>query len=492
MPWMIAVVSITTLPFAELVAANLRSPLSTMVAVLWLVTVTMGAGFVGLVWRLSGAAAARRTATFLVPLLWLFFHHPMVAATLDTAGFRDSDSALAWGAIAAAAAAAMVVLSRRRVVQTYVAVFSVASLVVPLVAVLAGSGTSPATQLPTGEPLETGPFRHTPNVYYFVVDGYPRADVVTREAGLQIDPFVDHLESQGFVVSDSALANYPTTFLSLASTLSTSYVVDEFDPLGDFASYYDLIRGDNPVVATFTASGYRYVHSYSWDTLACAGHEALCIGDGGLIDESVWGVVRSTPLSPVVEGLTDPTTLLRRYADPVTATDRVLADPTLEPFFLFAHLLQPHPPHVWHADCSTRPTRWQATYWRDPGAFAGTVACLNQRLTTAVDAIVDKDPHAIIAIQGDHGAAFGEFDWHEMSDRDLAQRMPVLSAIRLPTRCRDSVPDDLTPVNTFRLVFACLADQDPVLLDNRHYWGQYGFDHVERINEERLSRLNPP
>jgi hypothetical protein len=71
-----------------------------------------------------------------------------------------------------------------------------------------------------------------------------------------------------------------------------------------------------------------------------------------------------------------------------------------------------------------------------------------------------SDASALIILQSDHGTAFrGQLqkppaDW---SDADLHERFGALNAMRLPKQCRAMAADDLTLVDTFPLVFSCLA-----------------------------------
>ena len=72
----------------------------------------------------------------------------------------------------------------------------------------------------------------------------------------------------------------------------------------------------------------------------------------------------------------------------------------------------------------------------------------------------EADADALIILQSDHGAAFGgqfekpSTDW---SEADLHERFGALDALRLPEPCRTLVAPDLTLVDTFPPVFACLT-----------------------------------
>ena len=99
----------------------------------------------------------------------------------------------------------------------------------------------------------------------------------------------------------------------------------------------------------------------------------------------------------------------------------------------------------------------------EPGGAAGVrrATHLRQPQTLALlDDITQADPGAVIVLQSDHGTAFrGQFQkaptaW---TDEDLHERFGALNAMRLPSLCRAMTTEDLTLVDTFPLVLACLS-----------------------------------
>ncbi len=75
----------------------------------------------------------------------------------------------------------------------------------------------------------------------------------------------------------------------------------------------------------------------------------------------------------------------------------------------------------------------------------------------------------MIIISGDHGPRLGLSGATEGKVLlDGEKFLSAFNAIRLPAACAElDVPDDMTLVNTFRIVFACLTDQPPDLLEDR-------------------------
>lgn len=59
-----------------------------------------------------------------------------------------------------------------------------------------------------------------PNIYYIIVDGYGRSDVLKDLYGADNSDFITFLERRGFFVATDARSNYSKTILSLASSLN--------------------------------------------------------------------------------------------------------------------------------------------------------------------------------------------------------------------------------------------------------------------------------
>ena len=73
-----------------------------------------------------------------------------------------------------------------------------------------------------------------PDIYFIVLDGYARADVLAKYYGFDNGPFLEGLRQRGFQVSDASRSNYNWTFLSLGSSLNLDYIQalvgDDLDP----------------------------------------------------------------------------------------------------------------------------------------------------------------------------------------------------------------------------------------------------------------------
>ena len=86
-----------------------------------------------------------------------------------------------------------------------------------------------------------------PDIYFIVLDGYARADILDEYYGFDNSPFLDGLRARGFQVSDASRSNFYWTFLSVGSSLNLDYVQallgDALDPESrDRSQLYRLLR----------------------------------------------------------------------------------------------------------------------------------------------------------------------------------------------------------------------------------------------------------
>ena len=102
----------------------------------------------------------------------------------------------------------------------------------------------------------------TPDIYYIILDGYTRGDVLKDIFKYDSSSFLDKLEKKGFYIADKSSANYGHTTSSLASSLNMNYMdklIKNLDTHStDRAISANLLK-DSAVRKFFTQKGYKYV-----------------------------------------------------------------------------------------------------------------------------------------------------------------------------------------------------------------------------------------
>lgn len=341
------------------------------------------------------------------------------------------------------------------------------------------SGTSAVVQ--QGVPQLESSGRPLPDIYYIILDGYARNDVLEAVYGFDNSAFTGYLKQRGFYVAERSHSNYAMTFLSLASSLNLSYVNDVAAQIGPQQltrqPMYALIRR-NLVARTLKSAGYRTIHiDTNW-----AGTETSEVADirYSAVPEMLRGefmevLMRSTMLRPLVPGVAQ---------THLYALEKLQKIPQIEgPTFTFAHILLPHNPYVFDRHGNIRHDVRLALHfetktggWRNKRDYLGQLIFLNRKMREVIDRLIaDSATPPVIIVQADHGSATyrrGNVPAEGQTDL-IRERMPILNAYLVPDACKKRLYPSISPVNSFRLLFATLFGADLEPLPDRQYFSWY-------------------
>jgi hypothetical protein len=335
---------------------------------------------------------------------------------------------------------------------------------------------------PTLPPLVASPGMTLPDVYWIILDGYTRADVLAEVYGLDNEPFLDALRDRGFVVADGSYSNYPATHLSLGSTLQMRYLTPELAARRPLRDYVELIR-DGEVQERFKSLGYRYVLVRSiWQGTADSPLADVRLGLGPAFGGEFTAAVVERSL---VRAVAPPTSVAASHLAAFDDLETIPDDPA--PTFTMAHMVLPHPPFVLDRDgrilsnVATLTGSWART--EDRAGYAEQVRFANRRFLEMIDSIrADSAAPPIVIVQGDHGVFGAHYEVDDVR-RSRVARLAILNAYLVPDAMRSRLYPSISPVNSFRLVLSVLGGQDPVLLPDRHFAydgpARDGFEEVE-------------
>ena len=346
-----------------------------------------------------------------------------------------------------------------------------------------GADDAPAEELSA---LELAPpdANDLPDVYYIVLDRYAGSTALSETYGFDNEPFLTALEERGFRVARQAHANYIKTPLSLASVLNLDFVdaealEAEATDGKDRGPIHRVLGERLAVPAALKELGYRYVHLGNWWTPTADNVDAdrVFVYDGQ--DEFTSVFLQSTLLRALSTDAapTDPwdwPALREHTRYQLRTLDSITGMPG--PKYVFAHLLVPHPPYVIDADGSAM-DREQVADQGDAVSYLRYLRYGNERMLATVDRILaESGDDAVIVIQADEGpfpARYedGEwgFQWRDATDEELEEKFGILFAMRVPGADLDAAgfTDDITSVNTFRVVFNARFGTDLPMLPNR-------------------------
>jgi hypothetical protein len=129
------------------------------------------------------------------------------------------------------------------------------------------------------------------------------------------------------------------------------------------------------------------------------------------------------------------------------------------PKFVVAHINCPHPPYVFGPEGEEIPSKdWLNT--GDKPFYLGQYIFISTQIEKVTDALLKKSEISpIIILQSDHGARVplpvGAYEYQK-----------ILNAMYLPGMDYDILSDNISPVNTFRLIFNHYFSADYPLLED--------------------------
>ena len=331
-----------------------------------------------------------------------------------------------------------------------------------------------------------------PNVYYIILDGYPRNDVLKKHLDFDNSEFINFLKQREFYVAENSYSNYSLSSTSIPATMNMNYINFLADELGEDSRSYDPLLGkdfglyaDNQVIKNFKSMGYKvakigsvpmYLHEIPLADLSSC-YKSIHLMDNRLFDT----VARTSMIGYFIE----------RWSEDLQRQIIICAFEELpkissyyeEPVFVWSHIMLPHFPLIFGANGEPVTPGESLLVMNNPHVFEGTDSSWNikqqflQQLQFAnkksmelVDKILKNEKQSIIIIQSDHGSAF-DVNLHDPTDDDVHQRLSNINAIYFPDeKPREILMNDTTNVNTFRIVFNSYFGSDYDILEDRIYW----------------------
>ena len=325
-----------------------------------------------------------------------------------------------------------------------------------------------------------------PDIYYLILDGYGRADILRESYGFDNSDFLSALTERGFFIGESSRSNYMQTALSLASSMNLEYVNFLSKADNDSrAPAYELLEASRLRI-TLDEAGYEIVNIASpilftqftnFDQYYTPGNPVLT--------EFEKLILSTTALAPLMK---DSEILLPGHESHRVYTlhsfDKLgdlAASPG--PKFVITHVVGPHPPFVFDADGN--PIQSDQPYVvNDATGFPGSrqdyihgyieeLNFINTLTLRSVDIILKNSTRpVIIIIQGDHGpGAYTNLNIEEVSCHH--ERSAILNAYYFPDQNYAALPVDITPVNTFRFIFNQYFETRLPLLENHVYFSYW-------------------
>ena len=333
--------------------------------------------------------------------------------------------------------------------------------------------------------LHQDEIRNYPDVYYIILDGYMSSNSLNEFLNYENQEFVSYLTNKGFDVNDKSYSNYPSSILSITSTLNMMYLNFLAEEQTGHIKIPKEMYIENTVMQNFKSAGYKIINiqrpfpymvsSSLFDLEVCERNK--------YVDSQLLNMTIKTSILVI---------LLEKW-EQHELRDAALCDFAElskqqqkfdEPIFVFSHILIPHPPFLFDSEgnpiSSARPEGLES--WQNKEGYINSIKFANKKIMQVVDELLtDQENHPIIIIQADHGYGF-DIDSSKPNKESLEQRMSILSAYYLPGIEENLSDDVITPVNTFRTIFNSYFNTDYDLLKNKIYLDDSNVGYVDVTN----------
>jgi hypothetical protein len=293
-----------------------------------------------------------------------------------------------------------------------------------------------------------------PDIYYIVPDSYDTARSVSEQYNYDNSPFVNWLISKGFFIASESKSRYPVTYLSLGSSLNMEYIPDT-----EAVEVVHQKINHNKVANLLKAYGYKYIHIGSWWSPTMYTSDAdvnvsfYKTTEHGTAPVEFVGVLwKTTMLRPFYNLLYSNQNQSYFRLGIINTLDYLKKVPDIDvggPKFVFAHIICPHGPWVFGANGEPI----DPANWCNPQFYLGQYIFIAGEIEKVVDALLEKSiVPPIVIIQSDTGF--------------LSNWEKIFNAYYLPGDGKNQLYDNISPVNSFRIIFNHYFGENYELLED--------------------------
>ena len=305
-----------------------------------------------------------------------------------------------------------------------------------------------------------------PDIYFIILDEYAHPDTMKEwYDDYDNSEFINSLEDKGFFIAYESKTQTTYSPQVLAQVLNMEYLDGE--PWSE-STYQKIAYSE---VANFLkAQGYQYIvfgnnfARYTWEKYAKNNVDLYLDYHGynssSMVTEFVYILWNTTMLQPFYVYVTGSQYEDSYRCQTLYMLEKLKALPELGgPKFVFAHFICPHTPYVFGPDGEyVAPANW--FNYEDKRFYRGQYIFISAEIEKVIDVLLrESEIPPIIILQSDHGTRtdypVGDYDWQK-----------ILNAMYLPGMDYDILSDNISPVNTFRLIFNHYFGADYPLLED--------------------------
>ncbi len=467
----------------------------------------VGASFIFLIgWWLSGKNIVRAAIITSIFIIW-FYSIGHLAASVDNdllpgLNIRGENIVMAIGLIIVFFSCLIIITAKRGFKGTtiFLSIFAIAVNIMPAGRIMWHELTYNNYQSRDSISWTASNNNSLPDIYYIILDGYGRQDVLAEIYNHDNSQVADNLRQMGFYIAEKSVANYPQTYLSMASALNYQYLDQVRDEQG-VDSYSrkplrEMIK-NSQLVNYLKQNGYQtVVFPAIWAGLY-NNLEADIIMSGELtISEFESLLINTTPVGFFFDKAVGLDIYRKKIKHAFNTLPQVaeIADST----FTYLHIMSPHPPFVFDEYGNSVNPKHQASgldgshyfeIYPDRqeyrGRYVSQLKFVNSQLIPTLESIIEKSGQPpIIIIQSDHGPG-SMLEWEKPDSTNMKERLSIMNAYLLPETAEPYLYPGISPVNSFRLILNDLFDAGLDLLADRSYFATWSrpYDFID-VTEE--------
>lgn len=326
-----------------------------------------------------------------------------------------------------------------------------------------------------------------PNIIYFIIDGYPSPQLQKEELGIEEAALDSILDAKGFKTISNSRSNYSNTAFSMASVFNMDYIKG-VDTSSQLAPYHynrcmELVK-NSPFVKLLDSAGYNI---YNLSIFDLAGHPALkkdrflsASTFSMIFYSTLYNCIKRDLFWQIIPGYLEKANARRinerrDVLSPQKQYNRTIIDSLNHfiykgypagPYFMYIHLKMPHFPYFNDSTGREYPedTVFAEPMIRNLEKYRGYISYTNKVMDSLVSGMLVKNGGKdILIIQSDHGTDdFGKFK------RENAFKN--FTAYFFPDKDYRLLSNNMSNVNTFRVLLNKIFSQDLPILDSRTFY----------------------
>jgi len=396
--------------------------------------------------------------------------------------------------------------TRKKYIVEYLNYVSIAMVLLPLITIgrfwytAIDDASQPwSSYIAKNEPPQSLSSANPPDIYYIILDGYGREDILQEIYTHDNLAFTSALTERGFFIGGESQSNYLRTSLSITSALNMQYINFTADLVGPTSvnriPLFEL-ASNNRARRLLEEAGYKFILIDSGSAFTRF-YDAEYFLSPFKIRPNLFEMwfysttalnVLYEPELPITKSLQEffPVAGYSVHRRFITAAleNLTYAAEIRGPKFVFAHLIVPHPPFV--LGRNGEPIRPNYPYVTGDGAsfasnsdiyiegYTAQIDYINKQILDVIDDIMkNSDKPPVIVIQGDHGPGYLLLQQGDTPSSCLWERASILNAYYFPEGRTDLLYKSISPINTFRAIFNTYLNGNFDLLDDKTYFSLF-------------------